>query len=243
MKSQGERRGISRAIARLTLIALTVCTAQASTTGILRAEEPSLELDAQGRLVLHSLPPVLDEAEVAPHLTRGLTTTFLFRVDPKGLRVKKKEPGTPRAARVEIRYELWDEVFHVATAAADGKVERRTLDSLGELASWWEGLRLVVAGEFRQRSQPRPAGEARVSLDVIPFSRAEQRDTQRWFSETLDDAGRAATEGVAESADHTTDTLGRTFNLLMATSIQRQALASYHWDVPIVAGDSIAGGL
>lgn len=211
----------------------------------LEAQEPSLEVDADGRLILHSLPPVLEDEEVRPHLTKGLTTTFLFHVEPKGLRLKKKEQGR---ARIEIRYELWDEVFHVALGTADGQVERRTLDSLGELESWWEGLRLVVTGADRRPRKPTasPPRAAKVSLDVVPFSQAEQRDTQRWFSEALGAAGHSAsghsaTEDVAESAEKPADTLDRTFHLLMSTSIQREALISYRWNVPIVRGAIVQG--
>lgn len=231
-----------RAVKRWCFLGVALLTFM--TQAPLWAEGPALEFDTEGHLILHSLPPVLDEDEVRPHLTRGLTTTFLFRVNPKNLRLKKKQQG---AARIEIRYELWDEVFHVATAAMDGKIERRTLDSFGELESWWEGLRLAVTGDLFQRlrgstkGNSATTGEARVSLDVIPFSQDEQRDTQRWFSETLDDAGRSAAEDIAESADQSTDTLDRTFHLLMATSIERQALASFHWNVPIEQV-SMAGG-
>lgn len=199
---------------------------------------PALEFDDGGRLVLHSLPPVLDDETVSPHLTRGLTTTFFFRVEPVGGRVRRPE-ATP-GVTIEIRYELWDEVFHVATGTADGRVESRTLDSFGELESWWRGLRVVVAGgepASRTYDPPRPR-EARVELDVVPFSQAEQRDTQRWFSESLEDASQSGAEDVAESAARAPDTLERTFHLLMATSIQRRALASYRWTVPIVQGTS-----
>jgi hypothetical protein len=187
--------------------------------------------------VLHSLPAVLDDDAVSPHLFRGLTTTFFFRVEPAGGRVRKPLP--PPGVTIEIRYELWDEVFHVATGTADGRVEIRTLESFGDLESWWRGLRVVVAGgePVRDGLDP-PPREARVELDVVPFSQAEQRDTQRWFSESLEDAGKTAAEEVAESADRTPDTLERTFHLLMATSIQRRALASYRWTVPIVQGTS-----
>ncbi len=202
-------------------------------------EPPGLEFDADGRLVLHSLPPVLGHDEVRPNLTKGLTTTFLLRVDPKGTRLRAR-PRPQGGARIEIRYELWDEVFHVATGTADGGLVRRTLDSFGELESWWQGLRLVVAGSVVSGSgtdPPRPR-EARVELDVVPFSQAEQRDTQRWFSESLDDAGSSGAEDIADSADKTSRTLDRTFHLLMATSIHRRALASYGWTVPIAAPSS-----
>ncbi len=202
-------------------------------------EPPGLEFDADGHLVLHSLPPVLGHGEVRPNLTKGLTTTFLLRVEAKGPRLRSK-PKPRGGARIEIRYELWDEVFHVATGTADGGFQRRTLDSFGELESWWSSLRLVVAGRelFASGLDPPPPREAKVELDVVPFSQAEQRDTQRWFTESLDDAGTSGAEDIADSADKTSQTLDRTFHLLMATSIQRRALASFRWTVPIAAPSS-----
>ena len=205
----------------------------------LAAQGPALEFEPGGRLVLHSLPTILEDDDVSTHLTRGLTTTFLFRVEPEGARARQK-PRRLRGATIEIRYELWDEVFHVATGTLDGRVERRTLESFGELESWWRGLRLTVAGgePFRAGIDPPRPKMATVELDVVPFSQAEQRDTRRWFSETLDDASRSGTETLAETAEKDPDTLERTFHLLMATSIQRRALVSYRWDVPIVQGAS-----
>lgn len=210
-----------------------------SLASAVEAEEPGLELDADGRLVLHSLPPVLGDDEVRPHLTQGLTTTFLFRIDPKGVRfgAGKPRPG----ARIEIRYELWDEVFYVAAGAADGTLVRRTLESMGELESWWRSLRLVVAASDLFASGLDPPREAKVALDVVPFTQAEQRDAQRWFSETLDEAGKSGAEELADSADKSPDTLDRTFHLLMATSIQRRALVSYRWIVPIEEGRPAGG--
>lgn len=199
----------------------------------LRAEDPGLELDPDGRLVLHSLPAVLAEELVRPHLTRGLTATFLFRVDPQGLRIRRQGSG----ARVEIRYELWDEVFHVAAGTADGAVDRRELDSFGELELWWRDLRLVVAGAtYLDGLDPPPRRQARVELDLVPFSQAEQIDAQRWFSDSLDEAAKSGAEEVAESAEQPAGTLDRTFHLLMATSIRRPALVSYRWTVPIEVG-------
>lgn len=220
-------------MSRRFFVSVSLLLSLASAVG---AQEPGLELDADGRLVLHSLPLVLGDDQVRPHLTEGLTTTFLFRIDPKGVRFGE---GKPRpGARIEIRYELWDEVFYVAAGSVDGTLVRRTLESMGELESWWRSLRLVVSGSdlFASGLDPPRPREAKVSLDVVPFTQAEQRDAQRWFSETLDEAGKSGAEELADSADKSPDTLDRTFHLLMATAIQRRALVSYRWTVPIADG-------
>ncbi len=206
------------------------------------AEIPRLEL-VDGQLVLTALPPILDDEEVRPHLTSGLTTTLAFRVELRDAHGRKIE-GT---ARAEIRYELWDDVFTVvswcpfgATATFQppdpgagsgdfGQLERRTLESRAALRDWWRHLRLVVASGL----DPLDQGSGRVFADVVPFSEAEQDDTQRWFSESIDEARRSSAEDVSLSADERAETLSRTFNLLMATSIRRRAVLTYRWNVPI----------
>ncbi len=195
-------------------------------------EAPRIDIEPGRRLVLAALPPIVDEAEVREHLTTGLTTGFLFRVsvrDPAGGR-----PGG--GARIEIRYELWDEVYHVAAVGIDGAVERRTVASTEELRAWWSSLRLLVL-----EAPPGLLGRARqakVQLDVVPFSQTERDDTQRWFSDSLDKAGRSSTEELGQSYDEQPEVLSRAFNLLMATSIGSRALTSYRWSVALPRRDA-----
>ena len=108
-----------------------------------------LELDPARGVVLSGLPPILVEEEVRRHLTTGLTTTFLFRLEPQA-------QLAPAGARIEVRYELWDEVFHVTALTADGRLEQMVMSSLDELDSWWRkvGL-LVLQDEARRRTTQR----------------------------------------------------------------------------------------
>ncbi|MCP4205180.1 MAG: hypothetical protein GY769_24990 [bacterium] len=187
------------------------------------ADAVRLDLDPERGVVLSSLPPILAEDEVRRHLTTGLTTTFLFRLEPQ-----------PRefaaGARVEVRYELWDEVFQVAVLTVDGRPKRIVVPSFDELASWWQQLSLLVMELEAQRTAER---EVHVVLDVIPFSQAERDDTERWFSETIGAASRGDGEEADRSLDDRQESLVRVLSVMIATSIQRRALTSYEWTLEL----------
>jgi hypothetical protein len=188
-----------------------------------RADGVRLDLDAERGVILSSLPPILAEDEVRKHLTTGLTTTFLFRLEPQ-------PRGVAAGARVEVRYELWDEVFQVRVLTADGRSESIALPSFEKLASWWQQLSLLVM----ELDTPRTAArDVRVVLDVIPFSQAERDDTERWFSETLGAAARSGAEETDRSLEDQEESLGRVLSVMIATSIQRRALTSYQWNLQL----------
>jgi hypothetical protein len=185
---------------------------------------PVAEVASDGRLALRSLPAVLGQREVKLHLTTGLTTSFVLTVtaaDASGHR-------TRGGGRIDVRYEPWDEVFHVQAAAGALRL-RDALPSFDRLLAWWEGLRLPVAATAGLR-----AGEpwtVEVRLDVIPFSLAEQRDTQRWFTDSLDKGAAAAgTPGSPPSAAGAPQSHA-VLDLLIATSIKRQSLVGYDWSI------------
>ena len=182
-------------------------------------ENPRIELDAEHHVVLTHLPPILADAEVKEHLTTGLTTTITFR--PRG-----KMLG---GALVEIRYDLWDEVFHVAAIGFGSRSRRAELPTFEDLEEWWRELRLRLLDDSRL-AEPRPR-QLRVTARVVPFSQAEEADTQRWFSESID--RRSGTDELGRSSEKRAETLQRTFNLLLATSIRRQPLATYTWTLTL----------
>jgi hypothetical protein len=186
--------------------------------------QPVLEVDAADRLLLTRPPPVLLDARVKRHLTTGLTVTLAFRVEVPAAGGKERVGN----ARVDVRFELWDEVFHLQRSDLEVRDEPALAPSLEELERWWRNLRLPILdlGAVRTR-----ATRARVILDVIPFSRAEQLDAQRWLEESLRRAGTGgdgsrAAEGGEESLD-------RVVGVLLATSIRRQALTTFRWNVPL----------
>ena len=104
-----------------------------------------------------------------------------------------------------------------------------------ELQAWWRDLRLVILDAASLAEGPAP--RLRITADVVPFSHSERRDTQRWFSESIDRArrsgARSGTGEVGRSGEKRTETLSRTFDLLLATSIRRRALASYTWTLTL----------
>lgn len=202
----------------------------------LSAQAPRLEVDSPhprgaDRWVLAQLPSILDDDEMRQQLDTGLTTSLVFRLTWRDRQGQKVEGG----ARAQIRYELWDELYQVAVLDGAGQLKRYQLPSPEALSTWWSDLRLVLlvpsaatAAEVRNNSS---RGTARITLDVVPFSRSEQQDTQRWFSESLEQAGRGNTEEVATSMDEQPEKLSRVLGLLMATSIQRRAIMSFRWNL------------
>jgi hypothetical protein len=209
----------------LPLILTTLGAAVPATSAAARGPAPPaprLEAENGERWLLTTLPPILDDPQVGPELTSGLTSSFVIHLTGRDRHGVKIAGG----ARVQVRYELWDEVFHVATLDVAGHVERRTAASLAELAEWWRSLRLAV---FQPPPDVAAGAEIRVTVDLVPFSRSEQDDAQRWFSDSLDQSGRSSAEELAQSADESPSRLSQVFNLLMATSIGRRASVTYRW--------------
>jgi hypothetical protein len=194
-------------------------------TGPAAAGEIRIERGADGLLRLAGLPALLENEDVARQLDTGLTTTFAFRVDLPG--AAGQAAG---GARAEVRFALWDEVFHVAAAGIDGTVHREVLPSREELRAWWRDLVLPIL-DGRSGVVAR-ATEARVLLEVVPFSRAEQDDTQRWFAHGAD-AATATGERFSDSPDDREGSLEQVFGVLIATSIQRRALISHRWTLAL----------
>ena len=192
--------------------------APAAATGEVR-----LDLEPERGMVLSRLPPILVDEEVHRHLTTGLTTTLLFRLEPQ-------PRAAPAGARVEVRYELWDEVFHVTVLTADGRSERMILPGFEELDRWWRRAGLTVLGP---ESVGGVGGTVRLVLDVIPFSQAERDDTERWFSETIGAAAGGDAEEANRSPDDREESLARVLSVMIATSIQRRALTSYEWTLEL----------
>ena len=194
-------------------------------SSIAMAGEPTLVLESNGWLVVAELPSVLDEPELRDHLKSGLTTSLAFRIESIG-----QETKASGGARVDIRYELWDEIYLVSSYEMDGVAERETLASVQELRLWWSELRLRVARV--PISKPSPAHKVRLLLQVVPFSHAEQMDTQRWFSESVH-RGSGRTKDRGGITGRRSDPLERAFSLLIATSIQRRPLVSFEWTMSL----------
>lgn len=203
--------------ARLACLAVLILLAATEAEAAPGARGPAYGIARDGTLVLSDLPEIVSKPEVRPHLTTGLTTTFLIAVTASA-----EDAGKTRgAARVDVRWEPWDEVFHVAAVGADGRVRKESLPSLERLAAWWRGLELSAAVGL----PPGTGWQVKVEVSVLPFSSSEQRDAQRWFSSSLgpETAGEATQPGEGESR------LSGVVDLLMVTSIQRRSVVRYAW--------------
>ncbi len=187
---------------------------------------PAVEMAREG-LVLTRLPAILAEEEVKKQLGTGLTTSFLFEVKAQSDAGKLKG-----GARVDVRYDLWDEIYIVTRIDATGRAVRTTLPSFERLGEWWRETRLIVL-------RPPAAATARsaeVRLSVIPFSQAEQLDAQRWFSQSLSAEKSGSAGAVSDAVEDQPESFSQVLNLLMATSIGRTPLLELQWNLLIAGG-------
>lgn len=189
------------------------------------ATGPFWTVGRDGTLLVSGLPDILSRPEVRPHLKTGLTTTFAIRVtatDETGARVKG-------AGRIDLRWELWDEVFLTAMAGSAGRVRQESLPTPERLAAWWRGLEIPAAKGLA----PGGRWQVKVELSVIPFSRSEQRDAQRWVSDTLGEGARGGGASPAPTPGQpqvdSGPALGGVLDLLIVTSIKRPNVATYVW--------------
>ena len=193
----------------------------------LEAVQPPAVEAARDGLALSRLPPILAEEEVRKQLGTGLTTSFAFAVTARGAGGKVQG-----AARVDVRYDLWDEVYIVTRLDASGRAVRTTLPPFERLSEWWREARLVAI-------RPPAAGAARtvtVNLRVIPFSQAEQLDAQRWFSQALSAEKSGSAGAVSDAVEDQPESFSQVINLLLATSIGRPALLEYQWNIALPQG-------
>ncbi len=207
-------------------------TAAAAVPAATVVQSPVAEGGRDG-LALGHLPPILAEDEVRKQLGTGLTTTFLFTAEARGAAGAK----VAGAARVDIRYDLWDEVYLVSRVDGSGRLERANFPSFERLADWWRGVRLLLI------RAPADAGAQRVEvrLRIIPFSQSEQRDTQRWFSAALSGEKSGSAGAVSDAVQDQPESFSQVINLLMATSIGRPALLEYVWKLNVAAAAPPAG--
>jgi hypothetical protein len=190
------------------------------------AGRPAVALGKDRLLVVSALPGLLAEPSVKPHLSTGLTTSLVVEVTASDGRGKKVRGG----GKVDVRYELWDEVFLVTRTDASGRGRRESLPSFERLEEWWR--RLEIAALSTAGLDPGGNWDVKVRVSVIPFSQSEQREAQRWFSDSIGEARREESAGPGEAPAESPDRLSEALDLLIATSIKRRSVVSYAWTVP-----------
>ncbi|HEY0141220.1 MAG TPA: hypothetical protein VGF48_10005 [Thermoanaerobaculia bacterium] len=186
---------------------IVLCAVELLTTQLLAAEpQRATLLLGSGGVVTVTLPDsVLTHAAVKKQLESALTTTFL---------IVGRVRGTPQtvASRLEIRYDLWDEVYHVRRIAADRKVETQRVPQ-EQFAKWWRTpLRVATIGGR--------AAIVDVEVTVLPFSAAEEDDARQWLSKS-GGVGGAGTKssGVVDA--------------LIGTTISARPLVAFHWSAEV----------
>lgn len=174
---------------------------------IARAQQPQLGFAVQpGGVIAATLPlSILQETSVRKQLHSGLTTTFLFVARQRDTRIVS-------GARIEIRYDLWDEVWIVQKIEHDRKSERQRLTSLDALEKWWRT-------PLRMMATKAPRVALQIDLSVLPFSAAEEADARQWITKS---GGVGTSSGSAGLVD-----------ALIGTTISARPLTSYRWNVEL----------
>jgi hypothetical protein len=159
-------------------------------------------------VVAAALPAsVLENASVRKQLGSGLTTTFLI------VARQRDADRTMTAARIEVRYDLWDEVWLVKRVEFDGRTERQRLASAEAMEKWWRApVRLLSASAPRVLLQ--------VDLSVLPFSAAEEEDARQWITKS---------GGVGTAAGGA----GGMVDALIGTTISAKPITSFRWNVDL----------
>lgn len=185
------------------------------------AAEPRIAVHGSGGLAISSLPSLFEDDDVKRHLDSGLTTSFVFQLRSAG-------PIKTGAARVDIRLELWDEVYLVTVIDGQGRFEESEHDSAEALEEWWSKAEFVLSAT--PADTVRAGLQAKVSLAVVPFSQAELVDTQKWLTESVGQAQGGSGAGRPGGAS-------RAVGALIATSMQRRAVRSMSWNLAIERRD------
>ena len=172
-------------------------------------QPPRLVLGEDQALRIALPVQLLDEPAINRQLTSGLTTSWLVTVV-----LRSSTGGEQRGAtRVDIRFEPWDELFHIRLFPHDGNgtVLTETL-SRAELVS------LLTEPNLIATVLPRGAWRGRLMLEVLPFSDVEEEGAREWFARSL-----ARAEGGSPGV----------FDRLYAASIKRKAQLRHVWEVEV----------
>ncbi len=174
---------------------------------VIAAEKAPTFVAQPGRVVAAVLPAaLLSDRDVQRQIGSGLTTTFV-------LAAKQRDADRRGGARIEIRFDLWDEVWIVRRIEFDGKEDRQRIASRDALEKWWSApVRMFVATAQRVALN--------VTLSALPFSAAEGEDAREWISKS---GGVAATEGGSPL-----------MAALIGTTLSAKPIRSWRWQTEIV---------
>jgi hypothetical protein len=159
-----------------------------------------------GGVVAATLPAsILADSDVRKRLGSGLTTTFLVTA-------RNRATGAVSGARLEVRYDLWDEVWLVRKVEFDRKSDEQRITSRDALDKWWRTpVRILATAAERVPLQ--------IDLDVLPFSAAEREDARQWMS-------KSGGVGTASGG-------GGIVDALIGTTLAAKPIISYRWNMEL----------
>ena len=168
-----------------------------------RAQQRPVFSIQPGGVVAATLPlSVLHSPTVRKQLATGLTTTFV---------VAARQHQRVTGARIEIRYDLWDEIWHVRKIEFDRREERQKLTSRDALEKWWRApvrIFTTVAASF----------PLQVDLSVLPFSASEEEDARQWIAKG-GGVARPSGQGLVD--------------VLIGTTLSAKPIIRWRWDVQV----------
>ena len=166
-------------------------------------QKPSFSIQAGG-VVAATMPlAILADVDVKRQINSGLTATFLVVA-------RNRTTTAASAARMEIRYDLWDEVWIVRRMDFDRKAEQLKITSKEALEKWWRTpLRLLATTA--------PSVSLQIDMTVLPFSAAEKEDARQWISK----AGGVGSGGAG------------LVDALIGTTIDAKPITTYRWNVEL----------
>ena len=166
---------------------------------------PSFTVQPGGVIAAAFSSSILDQTDVRRQLGSGLTTTFL-------LVARDRRADAVSGARVEVRYDLWDEVWIVRRIEFDRRVEHQRIASREELEKWWRTPARLLA-------TPASHASLQIDLTVLPFSAAESDDARQWISKSGGVGTAAGGSGFVDA--------------LIGTTIAARPIVSYRWNVEL----------
>jgi len=202
--------------AAVALVCVAAVPAVAVTT------EPRLRAAASGDITITLPETILRNEEVKKQLTSGLTTSFVITTSDRDRRGEEIRG----AARVDIRFDLWDETFIVNVVSAATAPQNAVLPSFDRLADWWRNAPI----SFAHCARSAVPASLRVKVDVLPFSAVEESRAQKWLSKSLDPSASASGH---TRRDDPRSSASEIIDAIIATSIRRRPILSFRWTTTI----------
>ena len=192
---------------------------------VFAGDKPHFQHTPQGAITLGLPQQVLADPDLKRRLFSGLTATI-------ELQTQTRVGGRQQLsyALVEIRYLVWEEQLLVRKFEPGGSITRASLGDLPGLKAWLGKNPVIIA---RIATDGPRATSLRVTCRIIPFSKAEARQTQSWFANLLK-VPEAGSRGQADrdrkrKPSRGDDQGNGIFGVLMTTSIDHGSVVTYKW--------------